>query len=290
MPYQRVRLISGRGPAASQFADALRGLAVDAADRIYAVGDSAVKVFSPEGELVGLWQTERAGWAIAVAKDRTVFVGQTDQAQLFDPAGHLTQTWKDPQRLGLPTAVGLCGEHVLVADAKDRCIRCYDLDGRFRHSIGGAGRMRGFLIPNGHLDLTVDADGVLHVPNPGKHRVERYDLSGRLLGQFGRFDGTDPAGFSGCCNPTNIALLPSGQVVVTEKAPPRIKVYEADGRLLELFGQDDFDPRCKNMDVAADSRGRVYVVDTIRLHICVFAPAEAQDATSRPATREGQPR
>jgi hypothetical protein len=27
------------------------------------------------------------------------------------------------------------------------------------------------------------------------------------------------------------------------------------------------------MDVAADAQGRIYVVDTVRLEICVFAPA-----------------
>ena len=40
---------------------------------------------------------------------------------------------------------------------------------------------------------------------------------GELLGRFGRFDGQDPAGFPGCCNPTNVALGPGGEVVVTDE-------------------------------------------------------------------------
>ncbi|MFQ5807349.1 MAG: hypothetical protein ACE5I3_12955, partial [Phycisphaerae bacterium] len=143
-------------------------------------------------------------------------------------------------------------------------------------------RMRGFLVPNGHLDFAVDAGGVIHAANPGKHRVERYTPEGKLLGHFGRFDGRDPAGFGGCCNPTNIALTRQGLIVVTEKAGPRAKVYSADGRLLAVMGEDDFDPTCKNMDVAVDSSGRIYVIDTARLHICVYAP-DKPDVTIQPA-------
>ena len=128
----------------------------------------------------------------------------------------------------------------------------------------------------------MDAENVIHAPNPGKHRVERYSLDGELLGRFGRFDGRDPAGFSGCCNPTNIALAPEGLVVVTVKAEPGVKVYNADGKLLAVIGADDFDPRCKNMDVAVDSQGRIHVIDTARLYICVYAP-DKPGVSTRPA-------
>jgi hypothetical protein len=62
-----------------------------------------------------------------------------------------------------------------------------------------------------------------------------------------------------------------GHVIVTEKAGPRIKVYDSTGKLLAWVGGELFDPNCKNMDVAVDAEGLIYVVDTIRLHVCVFA-------------------
>jgi sugar lactone lactonase YvrE len=132
--------------------------------------------------------------------------------------------------------------------------------------------MKGFLIPNGVLDFGVDAKGILHAANPGKHRVERYTPEGKLLGHFGRFDGRDPAGFTGCCNPTNVAVTDGAHVWVTEKAGPRAKVYDAGGKLLEVIAADVFDPNCKNMSIAAGSRGRVYVADTVKLRIFVFEP------------------
>jgi len=279
MRYRRERVIGGKGADRGQFAEALRGLAIDAQDRLYAVGDSKLVVFSLEGKLLGSWATERPGYSVAVAAAGTVYVGQPGQVQLFDPDGKLLDTWRDADRMGLVTAIGFSGDSVFLADAKDRCIRRYDQHGKYLGEIGRDNRMKGFLIPNRHLDFAVDAAGVIHAGNPGKHRVEQYSLDGRLLGHWGRFDGRDPAGFTGCCNPTNLALTRRGHLVVTTKAEPLVKVYTIDGRLLALVGQDDFDPNCKNMDVAVDSQGRICVIDTARLQICVFAPVDSDSAT-----------
>jgi sugar lactone lactonase YvrE len=282
MRYHRQGVIAGKGPGRGQFAEALRALAIGPDDRLYAAGDSKLVVFSPEGELLETWPTERPGHAIAVDASGELYVGQPGQVQIFAAAGRLRGTWRDAERLGLVTAIGFAGDSVILADARDRCLRRYDRSGTFRNDIGKDNRMKGFLIPNGCLDFVVDADATIHACNPGKHRIERHTLDDRLLGHIGRFGGTDPAGFSGCCNPTNVTLTGAGQLVVTTKAEPLVKVYTVAGRLLALVGEGDFDPNCKNMDVAVDSRGRIYVADTARLHICVFAPEES-GRTSQPA-------
>jgi len=200
-----------------------------------------------------------------------VYVGQKGQVEIFDESGKHLDTWVDPQRLGLVTAIGLLPGHVLLADARDRSIRRFDREGKPVNDIGKDNRMKGFNIPNGSLDFAVDSQGIIHAANPGKHRVERYTPEGELLGYFGRFDGQNPEGFAGCCNPTNVTVTGRGHVVVTEKAGPRAKVYDKEGSLLAVIADDVFDPSCKNMDVAVDSVGRVYVVDTVRLEIKVFA-------------------
>ena len=71
-----------------------------------------------------------------------------------------------------------------------------------------------------------------------------------------------------------------------------MKVYDPSGKLLSMVGEDAFHPECKNMDVAVDSTGKIYVVDTVRLHICVFAPDPAGVATNpkaEPAATGGVP-
>ena len=51
------RRFCGRGSGADQFSEALRGIAVDGEGRVYAVGDSAVKVFTADGKLLRRWPT-----------------------------------------------------------------------------------------------------------------------------------------------------------------------------------------------------------------------------------------
>ena len=286
--YRQDRILSGRGPKPPQFAHGLRGLAVDRDDALYAVGDSRVEVFDPDGNPLRRWPTGQAGYSVAAADDGSVWVGQAGQVEIFEPDGQLRDAWQDPWHLGLVTAVGFAGDDVFFADAQARCIRRYDRQGTLLGNIGDKHRKGGFHIPNGVVDFAVDAEGILHVANPGMHRVEHYTADGELLGHFGRFDGIDPAGFPGCCNPTNVALAGDGRVAVTEKAGPRAKIYDRDGQLLAVVATEEaFDPAAKNMDLAVDSRGRIYVADTIRFQICVFEPlASSADAPTAAAVRE----
>jgi sugar lactone lactonase YvrE len=272
MDYETGAVLGGKGPAEHQFGEALRGIAVGPGDRLWAVGDSEVKVFDEEGKLLGRWKTALPGHSVAVDADGRVWVGEWQQVEIFDPDGSAIDTWKGAGRLGLVTAIGFSGGDVFLADATARWIHRYDRDGRFLNDIGDRHRKGGFHIPNGVVDFAVAGDGIVHVANPGMHRVERYTPDGKLLGHFGRFDGRDPAGFPGCCNPTNVTLDAAGRVVVSEKAGPRAKVYDPEGTLLTVVADDAFDPAAKNMDIAVDSRGRIYVADTVRLAILVFVP------------------
>lgn len=270
LAYRATLRIGGRGAAAHQFEEALRGIAVGGDDRVYAVGDASVKVFDADGQFRQQWKTAVPGFSIAVDGGGRVWVGEFEQVEIFDAHGELADTWRRPAELGLITAIAFSGEDVFLADAGARWIHRYDRQGRLLNHIGDQHRKGGFHIPNGVVDFAIDERGILHVANPGMHRVERYRADGELLGHIGRFDGRDPAGFGGCCNPTNVTLDRAGRVVVSEKAGPRAKVYSPEGELLAVIAADVFDPGAKNMDLAVDSQGRVYVADTATLEIHVF--------------------
>jgi len=273
--FRPTRRIGGRGTAPHQLSRSLRGVAVDGAGRLYAVGDSSVKVFDAEGRFVRQWATGQPGESLALDGQGRVWVGQREQVEVFSPEGERTDAWRKPGELGLVTAIGFGAGDVYLADATARWVRRYDRDGRLLNNIGDQHRKGGFHIPNGVVDFAIDGEGTVHVANPGMHRVERYAADGTLLGHFGRFDGQDPAGFPGCCNPTNLTVDDAGRVIVSEKAGPRVKIYDRKGQLLAVVADDVFDARAKNMDVAVDGRGRIYVADTATLEICVFEPEEA---------------
>ena len=82
----------------------------------------------------------------------------------------------------------------------------------------------------------------------------------------------------GCCNPTNLTLDDAGRVMVSEKATPRVKVYSPEGELLTVVADEGFDPQAKNLDLAVDSKGKIYVVDTVKLEILVFVPVDKDEA------------
>ena len=270
MQYRQVQAIGGRGAGPGQFAAELRGIAVDRQGHIYAAADSHISVFDAGGRPLRRWPAAGPVHSVAVADDGAVYAGEIRQIEIFGSAGKLIRTWRDEALLGHVTAIGFVRDSVLVGDAAHRTIRRFDAHGRFLNNIGKDNPVNGFLIPNGVLDFAVDRQGIIHAANPGKHRVERYTAAGELLGHIGRFHGTDPAGFGGCCNPTNVAA--GDGLYVTEKAGPRAKVYDFSGELRAVIAADVFDPNSKNMSVAVDRRGRVYVADTVKLAIFVFEP------------------
>jgi sugar lactone lactonase YvrE len=278
LAYRLARRLGGRGTASSPFRQTLRGVAVRG-DRIHAAGDSAVRVLSLGGEALSGWTTAMPAECVAVDGEGRTWVGGWQRVEVHDPSGALLSTWRDPGRLGLVTAIGFGGGgDVFLGDATARWVRRYDAGGRWRNDIGSQHRKGGFHIPNGAVDFDVDGEGVLHVANPGMHRVERYRADGTLLGHFGRFDGRDPAGFPGCCNPTNVAVDGRGRVVVSEKAGPRVKVYDPSGALLGVVSDTAFDAGAKNMDLAVDASGRIFVADTARLEVLVFEPTGGEEA------------
>jgi len=272
MQYRHVQIIGGKGAAPGRFTATLRGIAVDRHGQLHAAGDSEIKVFDAAGKLQRRWPTSRPVLSIAVAGDGAVYTGQLGQIEIFDGVGKLLTTWRDERLLGRVTAIGFSQDSVLAGDAADRAIRRLDRHGRFLNNIGKDNLVNGLLIPNGVVDFGVDAQGAVYAANPGKHRVERYTPGGELLGHIGRFDGIDPAGFTGCCNPTNVAVHDG--IYTTEKAGPRVKAYDFNGNLLAVIATDLFDANCKNMNIAVDLAGRVYVVDTVKLAILVFEPVK----------------
>ncbi len=289
MSYRLGRRLGGRGAGEWQFRDELRAVTCNGNGNWFLVGDLDVKVLTRDGEPSARWKTSRAGWSVAIDDDGRVWVGEPGQIEIFSADGRLEDTWRDEKLLRLVTELAVTPDEVFVADAGSRWIHRFDHGRVLKNHIGDQHRKGGFHIPSGILDFALDRDGTVVVANPGMHRVERFEPDGTSRGYFGRFGQQDPADFPGCCNPTNLALGPAGEIVVSEKAGPRVKIYDRDGVLVEVVADTaEFDPACKNMDLAVSDEGSIGVVDTVALSVALFEPQAQPQINPQTAAAQGE--
>jgi len=257
--------------------DGLKGIAIDAQDRVYLAGKDGVRVLDAGGRALLSWRTPGPARCVAVDEGGNVYVGLRTKVETYDSTGKPLASWgkegRGPGEFGIITAVAVSGPNVLVADAGNRCVHRFDTTGDFIDEIGKRDREAGFLglvVPSPYLDCAVDPGGFLHVTNPGQMRVEKYSLDGELVGFWGK-PGARADRFCGCCNPTNIALMPRGRTVTAEKGIPRVKVYDSQARLLAFMGPEFFPEGAAGLDLAVDSQQRIYVAVPKDGKVRVFA-------------------
>ena len=248
-----------------------RGLAVGPNDRIYVTGDAGVRVFEPDGRLALEFETGGEPGCLAVATDGTIFVGMADHVEVYDADGKRSAAWPSPGPETLLRSVSVGDQRGFAADAGSRVVLCYDRAGSLVRRIGKRNVPPGastgdeedgfFLRSNDHFDLAVGPDGALWVANAGRFRLERWTSDGELKWWWGT-GSTKVQDFFGCCNPAHFALLPGGGFVTSEKGLLRVKTYSPEGVFDAVVAPPtDFSEEAGGLDVAADSRGRVLVLD-----------------------------
>ena len=78
-------------------------------------------------------------------------------------------------------------------------------------------------------------------------------------------------GFTGCCNPAEIAIMNDGSFITGEKGLVRIKIYDPSGKLLsvvappEIFKEDGRAP-----EITFNTKGIIYALDFDRNVIRLF--------------------
>jgi len=262
-----------------------RGVAIDANGSVFVAGDSRISVFDLAGQRVKTIDVPAGPQCLALAEDGTIYVGTKDHVEVYDAAGQQAGVWPTVGPEAFVTSIALGKDDVFVADAGRRTVLRFDRQGKAMGRIGDKDPNRGtegFVVPSPHFDLAMAPDGLLRVVNPGRHRIEAYTTDGQLEVSWGRF-GSDVEGFTGCCNPVSLAMLPDGGFVTAEKGVVRVKVFGPDGRFVgvvagprQLIGSAgevcQTVDQCQNsgFDVAADRQGRVYVLDTQRNIVRIF--------------------
>lgn len=251
-------------------------IAIGPGDTLYVCSGNYLTVCSRSGERGVEIASSEPTRCCAVAKDGTLFLGLRDHIEVFDAKGQRKAVWESPGRKPWLTGIAATENDVFAADAGNRVLLRYDLSGKLVRRIGEKDKERnipGFIIPSPFFDVEISRDGLLRVNNPGRHRMELYTLDGDYEGSWGTAS-MGIAGFCGCCNPINLALLPDGRFVTCEKGLPRVKIYSAAGEFesvvagVETFSENaracgPSDCTAGGLDAAVDSEGKIYILDIV---------------------------
>jgi hypothetical protein len=226
---------------------------------------------------------------IAAATDGRLYIGLRERIEVYDRKGRRLEGWESPGKKAYFTGLAATETDVFVADAGSRAVLRYDRSGKLKARIGERDKERnvpGFIVPSPFFDVELGPEGLLHVTNPGRHRVEAYTADGDLELVWGK-PGAAIENFCGCCNPINLALLSDGRVVTFEKGIPRVKVYGADGTLDSVVaGAEAFEENAKvcgpndctlgGLDGVVDAKGRIYILDFVAGEVRVMESNKAR--------------
>lgn len=269
----------------------------------------AVRVYSTTGKLLRTLPLPIKPGAIAVGQDGVLFVGGGGKLLKLDAAGNLLASVPSPvagesveigpdmdemiremakdqqrpvdgirkemkeglqRRLSEVTGVAVTEQDVFLAvpSPNDFTFRVYRFDHALQNPKLVVEKLRGCC---GQMDIQAHA-GNLWIPHNARHQVECRDRDGKQLSKFGKAGRVKAQDFGGCCEPKNMRVLSSGDILVAESGPPTcIKRFSASGKFLGVVALADSKGECVRVTVQASSDGsRYYLLDTERDAIRVF--------------------
>jgi len=262
-------------------------IAVDAQGRVMVAGDRKVTMLGRlESEsgvitLTGGPASFSVGGnptSIGVSSSGLMYIGMGDHVEVYDN-GRQVGRWQSAGADAVLTSIAVADDFVFVADAGNRLVRKYDLQGSETERFGEEPGEKSFVLPSAYFDVAMGEDGLLYAADTGNHQLEAWTSQGYREFAWGKA-GMAVEKFCGCCNPANFATLPDGGFVTSEKGIPRIKVYNALGKFEAVVAGPKELGRSKQQtgpcDVAVDSMGRIYVLDPAANTVCVYDKKEGE--------------
>ena len=265
-------------------------LAIGAGNRICALDRSGkITLFNPDGSLASSIETGMANTeAFAVDADGNfhVFSTRTEEKKIkvgarlrkvqvpigvecgiFDPAGNKLKT-VELKNLKSAKAAKIVNGKLVVADLTERALVFMDLDS----AVETARVKKGLRLCCGIFDFCEAPEQSVAVSNLGAFKLQRYDLDGNRVSEFGkRGRGLDD--FQGCCNPVSAGYLPDGQILTVEKDPTRIKIYDTAGKnAKQIDGVEELVKGCSFIPVAVDREGSIYLAAPAKGYIVKCIP------------------
>ncbi len=174
--------------------------------------------------------------SIALDKDGNVWIHTraNPMVQVYAPDGRYLRGWKEEDSRAVPHGIAFDGAgNVWLVDVGLHNVRKYTPEGKLLLTLGVTGeagnddkhfnRPTGIAFaPNGDIFI---ADGY------GNSRIVRLDADGRYKNAWGTL-GVEPGNFS---LPHAVAVDSKGRVYVADRNNIRVQVFDADGKLLEVW-------------------------------------------------------
>lgn len=184
---------------------------------------------------------------------------------LSSPVEFVWSITGDPNPLDVPTdlAIDLQG-NLYVVDAGNDRIQVFDPDGNFVRMWGKTGSGEGefnFLRANGDEigGIAVDSDGNVYVADNANQRIQKFDLTGTFLLQW----GSNGRGDGQFLSPIGITVDKQGNVYVIDDSRDDVQKFDSNGTFLLKWGshgsRDGQFNYTGNLEI--DSQGNVYVAD-----------------------------
>lgn len=240
--------------------------------RLYIISDSLLQVITTEGKEI-IKTMLPASPSCIIVSDKNIFIGFNDYIAKYELTGKLIRSWKPLDKKTILTSIAVKDDLLFAADAGNRRVVRYSVNGEYLNSFDGKSSkddLHGFIVPSPYFDIAFNGDGELWVVNPGKLSLEQYLDTGAFQ-SFWSKNEEGIEGFWGCCNPAQIAFLPNGSFVTSEKNNVRIKVYKPSGEFdcvvapTEKFADSEIAP-----DLAVTAEGDIYALDFDKKEIRLF--------------------
>jgi hypothetical protein len=250
----------------------LNSIVIDDSDNIIIAGNK-VKMYDKNFNEIKSFNLPNPANSMALGKDGKIYLGIMNHIEIWNKKGELINRWKTKNKESIFTSLAVNENSVFIADAGERVLHRCDLSGKFINNIGGEDSLKDIpeiIIRSAFFKVAFGRDNEIWINNPGKYLLEAFDIKGNLISSWGDYsDSID--GFCGCCNPTNFIVLDDGSFVTSEKAFPRVKIYSPEGKFVSVVaGNEKFDEGTKGLDLAIDSKKRIYVLDPARKQIRIF--------------------
>ena len=249
----------------------LRGIAF-ANNRLYLVEDNYLVIVSPEGEKLAKSELPESPSCVT-ASSKGIYIGFKKYIGQYTLNGELVKNWATLNDSTVITSLATADSLLFAADAGNRRVLRYQSDGTLSGSFTGkrdSADLHGFIIPSPYFELAVNSFGELWVVNPGMHAFENYTFDGQLR-EFWERTAMTIDGFSGCCNPAQMAVMPDGSFVTAEKGMVRIKIHKASGEVLAVVAPPaKFEGETHAPDLAVSPSGDIYALDYEQKMIRVF--------------------